>query len=102
MVDILIKKSSKDGKKYDAVIDGKKTVSCGQAGASDFTIHRDEERRQRYIARHSREDWSIHNFDSPAWFSRWVLWEKPLLQGAISHLNNKHKNLEIKLNTYLI
>ena len=41
IVDIIITKSNKTGKKYDAVIEGKKTVSFGQAGASDFTKHKD-------------------------------------------------------------
>ena len=52
MPEVLLKKSSKPDKKYDAVIDGKKTVSFGVTGYSDFTKHKDEERKQRYIARH--------------------------------------------------
>ena len=40
MVDIIIKRSSKDGKKYDAVIENKKTVSFGATGYSDFTKHK--------------------------------------------------------------
>ena len=40
-MEVIIKPSSeKDKKKYDAVIDGKKTVSFGAAGASDFTQHK--------------------------------------------------------------
>ena len=61
MVDIIIKKSSKDGKKYDAVIDNKKTVSFGATGYSDFTKHKDEDRKQNYIARHKpNQDWKDH------------------------------------------
>ena len=56
MTEVIIKKSSKPDKKYDAIINGKKTVSFGQAGASDFTIHRDEERKQRYIDRHRKNE----------------------------------------------
>ena len=59
MVEIIIKKSSKDGKKYDAVIDGKKTVSFGATGYSDFTKHKDEDRKKNYIARHKpNQDWT--------------------------------------------
>ena len=62
MVEILIKKSSKDGKKYDAVIENKKTVSFGATGYSDFTKHKDEERKERYIARHKvNQDWKDYN-----------------------------------------
>jgi len=32
---------------YKAAIDGKKTVHVGAQGASDFTIHRREKRKQR-------------------------------------------------------
>ena len=98
MVDIIMKSQVKMVRNMMLSL-MEKTVSFGQANASDFTIHKDEERRRRYIARHSKEDWSINNFDNPAWFSRWVLWEKPSLQGAINHLNNKHKHRKIKLNT---
>ena len=31
----------------------KKTVSFGATGYSDFIKHKDEERKQRYIARHT-------------------------------------------------
>ena len=53
-----MKKSSKNAKKYDAVIDGKKTVSFGATGYSDFTKHKDEDRKKNYIARHNpNQDW---------------------------------------------
>jgi hypothetical protein len=37
-----------------------KQLNFGAAGMSDFTIHKDEQRRQRYINRHknSNENWS--------------------------------------------
>ena len=51
-----IKPSSDPLKKYDAFIQEpggrEKKVSFGQRGAGDFTKHGDEERRQRYLARH--------------------------------------------------
>ena len=49
---VVIRKSSKPGKKYEAVIDGRKTVSFGAKGYSDFTLHKEPERRQRYLQRH--------------------------------------------------
>jgi hypothetical protein len=53
-MNIIIKPSNKPDKKYDAIIDGKKTISFGQAGASDFTKHKNEERKNRYIDRHKK------------------------------------------------
>ena len=46
MPEVVIQKSSNPNKKYDAVIDGKKKVSFGAKGYSDFTKHKDEERKE--------------------------------------------------------
>ena len=40
-----IVKSKKPNEKFDAVIDKTKTVSFGAKGYSDFTIHKDEDRK---------------------------------------------------------
>ena len=61
MTEIIITKSKNKTKKYDARIDGKKTISFGAAGMSDFTQHKDEERKQRYLDRHRKlEHWNDH------------------------------------------
>ena len=74
-------------KKYKAVfeIDGKsKTVQFGAKGYDDYTtLDKDvrEERRERYIGRHGKEDW-----DDPVkagTLSRYILWEKPTIQQAV-------------------
>ena len=93
-MDVLISKSDRKDKKYKAVINGSKTVHFGQARASDYTKHKDSKRRELYIARHQkREDWGISNIASPAFMSRWILWEHTTLQGAIDALNKKYKNV---------
>ena len=38
-MEIVISKSDKKNKKYDAVINGTKTVSFGQKGASDYSLN---------------------------------------------------------------
>ena len=48
---IIIKPSHLQNKKYDAIIDGKKTIPFGAKGMSDFTKHKDEERKKIYIDR---------------------------------------------------
>jgi hypothetical protein len=58
-LNVEIKRSKLPTKKFDAILDGKKVVSFGQRGASDFTIHKDEQRKDRYIQRHrANEDWT--------------------------------------------
>ena len=56
MMEVVIQKSRRKDKKLDAVIDGKKTISFGAAGMSDFTLHKDDDRKERYIARHQKNE----------------------------------------------
>ena len=46
MMEIIIKPSHIKNKKFDAVINNNKTIPFGQAGASDFTKHKNEDRKQ--------------------------------------------------------
>ena len=81
-----------------AVIGGKKTIHFGAEGPSDFTKHQDPARKERYIKRHSNEDHSKSNIAPPAWMSRFILWEKPTLKGAVDNANKKYKDINFKLN----
>ncbi len=59
------------------LLDNKK-VYFGQASASDFTIHKDEARKQRYINRHkNNETWSKSGIDTAGFWSRWLFWNLP-------------------------
>jgi len=65
-MDIVIKKShNPKKKKFDAVINGTKTVSFGASGYSDYTINKDDKRKENYIKRHSTENWNKSNIASP-------------------------------------
>jgi len=83
-----IKKSTNSNKKLMAVFfnsDGKKikTINFGSAGMSDFTQHKDEARKQRYIDRHSANE----SFDQPMTagaLSRWILWNMTSLRSSIA------------------
>lgn len=57
-------------------INGKmKTIRFGRQGYEDYTIHKDEKRRQNYLKRHRpRENWSFSGVSTPGFWSRWVLW----------------------------
>ena len=59
-----------------------KEVHFGAKGYSDYTIHKDPERKERYLMRHkNREHWN--DPVSPGALSRWILWNKPNLQDSI-------------------
>jgi hypothetical protein len=48
-----------------------------------FTIHKDEQRKQRYIDRHkTNEIWSKSGIDTAGVWSRWLLWNKPTIKTA--------------------
>ena len=96
-MEIVIKKSSKKDK-LDAVIDGKKTVSFGAKGYSDYTLHKDPERKERYISRHKKtEDWTKSGIKTPGFYSKHVLWNKPTLKGSVDDLNKKFKDVTFVL-----
>ena len=44
-MNIIIKSSNKPDKKYDAIIVGKKTISVGAKGMSDYTKHKDKDKK---------------------------------------------------------
>ena len=51
---------------------------------SDFTHHKDEQRKQRYIHRHkNNEHWLKSGIDTAGFWSRWLLWNKPTIKKVI-------------------
>jgi len=82
---IKITKSTNKDKKYMAIFKHKdhlKIIHFGAAGMSDYTIHKDPERKKRYIIRHKKNE----HWDDPITagsLSRYVLWNKPSLRESI-------------------
>ena len=95
-MEVVISKSTNKNKQFDAIVDGKK-ISFGQDGASDFTIHKDPERKERYITRHAkREDWNKSGLKTAGYWSKHLLWNKDTLTKSINDISKKH-NLNIKM-----
>ena len=87
-----IKNSTNTEKKLMAIFyeDGKKikTVHFGSAGMSDYTKHKDDERKNRYLDRHRvNENWG--DYKSAGSLSRYILWNKPTLQASIKDYKNR-------------
>lgn len=60
-----------------------KTIYFGDSSASDYTKHKDKERKERYLQRHKeREDWGASGVKTPGWWSRWLLWSEPSMTAA--------------------
>lgn len=89
-------KSTRKDKKLMAVFSIEKeiikTIHFGAVNYEDFTIHKDPERKQRYIDRHkAREDWTVPmNAGSLALH---ILWGKPTLKASIDAYKKKFKLL---------
>ena len=91
--EVILKKSSNPQKKYDAIFNNK-TVSFGSAPYEDYTIHRDDKRRESYIKRHgATQSWT--DINKPQTWARYLLWEKKTIPEAIKFIENEF-NLKIQ------
>lgn len=85
---IKIVRSSRPDKKLMAVFEDcatgrRKTTHFGAKGMSDYTIHKDADRKKRYMTRHrANEKWG--DPVTAGALSRWVLWNKPTLKASIA------------------
>ena len=97
-MEVVISPSKNKSKKFDALINGSKTISFGQKGASDYTKHKDKDRKNRYIDRHkAREDWNASGAKSAGFYSKHILWNKPTLKASIDDINKRFKVLNVKM-----
>ena len=95
VIEIIIRPSDRKDKKYMAIIDDKKRVHFGSKGASDYTINKDDERKERYIKRHQKnEDWN--NFNTAGFWSKNILWNRPTITESIRDINNKFTHLFVR------
>jgi hypothetical protein len=89
---IILKPSTLKTKKFKAVLFDDnlkkiKTINFGQKNAEDFTIHKDEARKVKYIKRHGKEDWS--DLMKAGTYSRYILWNLPSLDDSIDDFSKK-------------
>lgn len=80
------KKLKSGNKKYEITFEknGKKYIrKFGAAGMSDFTKHKDKERRERYISRH-KKDLRTNDPMKPGYLSMYILWNKPTVKASLA------------------
>jgi len=75
--------------KYTATIEErngtKHKVHFGAAGYSDYTKHKDPERKHRYIIRHQKtENWTKSGILTAGFWSRWILWNLPSYRDSVA------------------
>ena len=88
---VSIKKSDRPDKKLVATFsDGTKT-HFGAKGYSDYTIHKDKERRERYRTRHQK-DLLTNDVRKPGYLSWYILWgDSSNLQTAVQQFKRKFR-----------
>jgi hypothetical protein len=93
MKEAVLKRSTNPKKKYMVVMtsnDRKKTIHFGAKGYSDYTKHKDPERKKRYDTRHkANEDWK-DPFSAGFW-AKWILWNKPTIRASIADTTKRFR-----------
>jgi hypothetical protein len=80
-------KSDKPDKKYYIITNSGKNIYFGAAGMSDFTKHKDEAKKQRYINRHKKnENLGKSGIDTAGWWSLKYLWSYTTKEEAYNHI----------------
>ena len=80
---IHVKKAANGIHKFTAFFPDGSKVHFGRQGYSDYTKHKDRVRMERYLTRHrKRENWTRSGVKTPGFWSRWLLWSSPSLNGA--------------------
>jgi hypothetical protein len=85
-------KSDKPNKKYYIITNDNKNVYFGQASASDFTIHKDEARKQRSIDRHKKNEfkyWNKSGIDTASFWSRFLLWNLTTISSSYQDIKKR-------------
>lgn len=92
--------STRADKKFMVITPKGNRVHFGQKGYEDFTTHKDEARKERYIARHQKnEDWTAAGIDTPGFWARYLLWNKPTILQSILDIDNRF-NIEIEYDSH--
>ena len=81
-------KSDKKDKKYFIITNTGKRVYFGSSNHENYSSgHLDEERKQRYIVRHKKnEDWTKSGINTPGFWSYHYLWEFPTKKAAYENI----------------
>lgn len=83
-----------DKHKYFIITSQGKKVRFGAKGYEDFTIHKDEDRKIRYIARHrKREEKYWNDPNTKSYWSLHLLWNKPTLEESYQDIKNHLRTL---------
>ena len=85
----ILVKSNKLHKKYDVINENGKRLMFGDNRYEDYTTHKDNKRKELYLNRHKREDWT--NLNKAGAWSRYILWNRKTLKASIKDMEKVFK-----------
>jgi len=113
---VRLRKSPRFDKKFRVTFDDGKIVDFGAKGYSDYTLHKNPLRMRMYVTRHGgfvphmvqkqtnpklvhknmldvtrsdKENWGKSGLYTAGFWSRWLLWSYPELEGAKKIITKK-------------
>ena len=82
--------SPRSEKKWRITTPEGKKVDFGSKPYSDYTIHMDSDRKDRYINRHeARENWEKSGIGTAGFWSRWLLWNLPDFAQSVKDIEKR-------------
>ena len=79
-------------KKWRAIFENGKTTDFGHLAYEDYTDHKDEQRKTRYLNRHRKnENWNDPY--SAGALSRWILWNEPTIEKSLKDYRRRFPNV---------
>lgn len=87
-----LQRSKRKNKKYVIIMDDNMKHHFGDNRYDDFTIHKDIERKNRYLKRTANQPQD--NIHSPAFWSLNLLWNKNTIKDSIKDVEKKY-NIKI-------
>lgn len=88
----ILSKSTRQNKKYMVKTPNNKTIHFGSSIHSDYTKHKNLERKNRYDARHSKnENWTKSGIETAGFWAKWLLWTNTSIDKAIKHIETRFK-----------
>ena len=55
----------------------------------DYTTHKDDKRKENYLARHWKEDWSKKGIHTSGFWAHWLLCNKPTIKASIKDVEKR-------------
>ena len=91
------------GKKYRVIFDDGTFTDFGAQGMSDYTIHHDRTRKERYMKRH-KKDLETRDIHRAGYLSWYLLWGFPSLSKSVTAYNKwivGHTTIPLDLELWL-